>query len=233
MLGLVQWLEQRRYMNKVTEFLTEGTVTLKEVESPINGKLSVRWDMSSGFQIMGGRLWQVGGPVKTVWVEAFKKLPDDFHPKKLLIIGLGGGTIAALARKKWSKIDIVGVDIDPVIVGLGTEYLGLGKLSVDTHIADAYEFIHTQKKSFELVCLDTYVGSTFPEKFASDAFLLQIKRVLKKNGIGLFNRLYDGRDRARADKFEKQLERVFGNVMAIYPKPEELANAVYLVRQEG
>ncbi len=218
-------------MNRAMEFLADGSITLKEIVSPYNGKLTVKWDMTSGYQIMGGGLWQVGGPVQTVWEESFKELPDDFSPKKLLIVGLGGGTIAKLARKKWPNINMTGVDIDEVIVQLGREYLGLGKLNVQIEIGDAFDFVFSQKQKHDLICVDTYQGSTFPEKFQSDEFLTALKKILEKDGIALFNRLYEGRDRTLADKFEKKLEKFFGNVQAIYPKPHELANAVYLVRK--
>ena len=56
------------------EFIRDGSFTFKEVDSPINGKLTVKWDINFGYQIMGGGLWQVGGPVRVVWKAALQKV---------------------------------------------------------------------------------------------------------------------------------------------------------------
>jgi hypothetical protein len=48
-------------MASLKNFFHDGSILFKEVESPINGVLTVKWDITFGYQIMGGGLWQVGG----------------------------------------------------------------------------------------------------------------------------------------------------------------------------
>lgn len=217
------------HMGKISEFLTGGSVTMKEVHSPINGALTVKWDMGMGYQIMGGGLWQVGGPVLFVWKTALKKV--HFHRpvlKNVLILGLGGGSIAQLAREFWGEVPITGVDIDPVIVQLGRDYMNLGKLHVDIHIADAYKILEISKtKKYDLICIDTYVGEEFPEKFESDTFLKLVRSHLSVHGVAVFNRLYYGDKRKIADLFEKKLMKAFPSVFAMYPE----VSALYIVSE--
>lgn len=215
-------------MNRITEFLKEGSVTLKTVNSPINGELIVKWDILSGYQIMGGGLWQVGGPVEEIWREALNKTPDDFTPKNILILGLGGGSIAKLARKHWNEAEIIGIDIDPEIVKLGQEYLGLGKLDVTIQILDAEAFLKSNKKDFDLICVDMYVGSSYPEKFESEEFISILNSSLSKTGIIIVNRLYYGEKRKKAEAFLLKLKKRFKEITEVYPRM--IDNVLYIVK---
>lgn len=208
-------------MNKISEFLTDGSVTLTSVDSPINGTLTVKWDAFAGYQILGGGLWQVGGPVEDIWRVVLRTINNEgFVPKNCLILGLGGGTIAKLVRKNWSDVIITGVDIDPVIVDLGKKYMNLNKLGVDIHISDAATFKSNQK--YDLICVDMYVGDKFPEKFEQSGFLQSVRELLSKNGKVIFNRLYYGTKRKDADLFEKKLKTIYPIVKAHYPEVSAL-----------
>lgn len=217
-------------VNKALEFLKDGSVTLKKVHSPLNGELTVKWDTVDGYQILGGPdgLWQVGGPVEAVWKRGLKKFTAEERPvKKALILGLGGGTIAKILRKKYPDAKIVGVDLDPVIVQLGKEYFGLNKLNVEVSIADAFEMSQKiRKDKFDLICVDLYVGDKFPEKFATEEFVNNVQRLLSKGGYAIFNRLYFGKHTAGAEKFLKILKEVYSDVEEIHLLNE--ANAIYI-----
>ncbi len=147
-----------------------------------------------------------------------------------MIVGLGGGSIAKLVRKNWSDAKITGVDIDPVIVELGKKYMGLEKSNVDIKIEDGEKYIKeliSDKKTFDLICFDTYVGETFPEKFESLQFIKDVKKLMSEEGIVVFNRLYGPEDRAAALAFAKTLEKVFTNVERVYPE----ANIMFVCRE--
>jgi len=46
------------------------------------------------------------------------------QPKRVLIVGLGGGTIPSLLRKHYPKMTIDVVDIDPDVVAVAKKYFG-------------------------------------------------------------------------------------------------------------
>lgn len=212
----------------VVEFLRDGSATLKKVQSPINGELTVKWDMLSGYQIMGGGLWQVGGPVETVWKGGIKEFTKrNLHIENALILGVGGGTTAKLIREHWPNAKIVGVDIDPLIIKLGEEYLGLKKLDVELIVADAFEWTQKNKKRFDVICIDTYVGDSFPPQFASSEFLESVKKSLNKDGVAIFNRIFESSQRKASDGFLKSLKGVFDTVKEVYPS-HELLNVLFV-----
>jgi len=216
--------------NKITDFLS-GLRIVEEVESPINGKLVVKRDLTWGTYIEGGGLTQSGGVASEVWETSLSKIRrGKVEIGNTLILGLGAGSIAKLVRKYWSDSKITGVDIDPVIVELGRKYFDLDKLDVEIVIADAYEQVNNGRwnlNSFDLICVDTYIGDSFPAKIESEPFIKGTRKLINKEGVGVFNRLYYGEKRAEAEKFEKKLERIFGSVERVYPE----ANVMFVCRK--
>lgn len=215
-------------MNKAVEFLKDGSVTLKTVQSPINGELTVKWDMVSGYQILGGGLWQVGGPVETVWKAGMKAAHSkNLDVKRALILGLGGGTTAHLIHKNWPLAKITGVDIDPLIVSLGNDYMGLKNLDIKTLIDDAFVFTKKDKTLYDFICVDTYVGDTYPEKLESVEFLRQVQKRISPNGIVIFNRIFESNERKLSVAFENKLKNLFQEVKEVAPS-RELVNVIFV-----
>ncbi|KKR44389.1 MAG: hypothetical protein UT76_C0005G0015 [Candidatus Woesebacteria bacterium GW2011_GWB1_40_12] len=103
-----------------------GTKVIEEKKSEFNGNLKVMSTLGMGTYIQSDGLTQSGGIVETIWKQTLRRI--NHQPSTInhcLILGLGGGTVAKLVRKKWPEAKITGVDIDPIMVELGEKYLGL------------------------------------------------------------------------------------------------------------
>lgn len=202
---------------------------LEEVHSPINGKLTVVKDLAWGIHIKAGGLTQSGGIAKTVSKTAIKKVKKmGLRVDSALVLGLGGGSAAVLIRKYWRDAKITGVDIDPLMVELGKKYLGLKGKGVRVVIEDAYDFVaklsNDSPNKYDLIFVDLYIGDKFPKKFEKKSFLEGVKKLLKRGGVVVFNRLYYGEKRIEAVKFGQMLEKEFKNVKVVLPE----ANSVFL-----
>lgn len=199
--------------------LMSGTQVLEEVDSPFNGRLTVLRDLGWGTHIRTNDLTQSGGIVEDVWKKSLKKIKGNGSTiNSSLILGLGGGSVAKLIRKFWPISQITGVDIDPVIVGLGKKYLGLDKIKVETVIKDASKFVRSGRVRYDLICVDMYKGEEVPLEFNTLEFIREVKKLLKEDGIAIFNRLYGPSDRLLSMQFAKRLEDVFWKVEYIYPQ---------------
>ena len=144
-----------------------------------------------------------------------------------LILGLGGGSAARLIKKYWPDAEIIGVDIDPVIVELGKKYLGLDDLGVEIRIEDTKKFLKRKemaKKQFDLILVDMYVGYEVPKEFESEEFIQSVKKKLTNSGSAIFNRLYFDEKRKLAEQFHRKLIHEFRKVRPIYPE----ANVMYV-----
>jgi spermidine synthase len=209
-------------MSNIIDFLS-GTKTLEEVESPINGKITVVKSLAFGTYIQVGGLTQSGGILYDVWKKPLEKVASiKKQVARVLILGLGGGTAAKITKKLWPEAKITGVDLDPLMVEMGKKYLGLDNSNVRVFIEDAFQFL-TDRQSpttyhFDLILIDLYVGFEFPKDFESEKYIHLVKSLLANNGIAIFNRLYYGDKRSVAVKFGKKLEKVFSQVEAVYPE---------------
>ena len=116
-----------------------GNKILETTKSSFNKDIKVVSTFGVGTYIQAGGITQSGGVVKTIWKTALKNIGKE-KVKSCLILGLGGGTVAGLVRKKYPLAKITGVEIDPVMVALGKKYLGLERHGVDIKIADAIDY---------------------------------------------------------------------------------------------
>ena len=188
-----------------------GTKILETRRSKYNGDVKVlkTWGMGTYIQCNG--LTQSGGIVEQIWKSTLKKIKSN-NIENILILGLGGGTLAKLLRKKYPSAKITGVEIDPIMIELGKKYLRLDDFNVDIKIQDADSF---KLKGYDLVIIDTYLGDKYVDLFNKD--LLESKVVV-------FNRLFYGNKKKEALKFGKKLERLFKKVQVYYPT----ANLMYI-----
>ena len=78
--------------------------------------------------------------------------------RRILILGLGGGSVARLARALAPEAEIVGVEFDPEVVRLARAHLELDSLDVQVEIADAHAWLKTAKGRFDAILEDVFVG---------------------------------------------------------------------------
>ena len=207
------------------DFLSVNKV-LEEVDSPVNGKIRVVRTLGLGTYLQAEGLTQSGGIVDGFWRRLLGKVKKEKPEiKNCLILGLGGGSAAMRVKKLWPQAEVTGVDVDPLMIELGRKYLGLDGVKVV--IEDASDFtIDADRKSqkYDLILIDTYLGSSYPPEFERDDFLIRMKRLLKNNGLAVFNRLYYGEKRPAAMRFGAKLEKVFVRVDSFFPE----ANLMFL-----
>jgi len=78
--------------------------------------------------------------------------------RRILILGLGGGSVARLARALAPGAEIVGVELDPEVVRLAREHLELDALDVQIEIADALAWLEKAEGSFDAILEDIFIG---------------------------------------------------------------------------
>jgi len=214
-------------VGKLADFLA-GIEVVEKVNSPINGEVSVVKSLAFGTYLQVANLTQSGGIIYDIWNKTLRKVVGSKKQVvKVLILGLGGGSLVKVVKKYWPasrgkpSVKITGVDIDPVMVGLGRKYLKLSDKEVKVEISDAYEILKTynrQHTTYDLVLIDLYVGDEFPKKFASEKFAKLVRKSLSGGGTAVFNRLYYGEKRKESMKFSEVLEDVFSKVEIVFPE---------------
>ncbi len=76
-------------------------------------------------------------------------------PSSVLILGLGGGTVARQLGAFAPGCRIVGVEIDAGVVDVARRHLHLVD-DVEVHVADAYEWLRSSTEQFDAVIDDLF-----------------------------------------------------------------------------
>jgi len=108
-------------------------------------------------------------------------------PSRVLIIGLGGGTLPAALRKVVPAAHIDVVEIDPAVTRVAYKYFGFtpGTLT-QVHEQDGRMFVKRklrEKATYDLVILDAFTDQYIPEHLLTQEFLQEVKGVMSPNGV--------------------------------------------------
>ncbi len=127
-------------------------------------------------------------------------LAYNADPKRILIIGLGGGSLPRAFEKVLPNTEIVSVEIDPAVVKLAKRYFFYQENDrIKTSVKDGRVYIkralRTEQK-FDWIILDAFNGDYIPEHLLTVEFLNETKQLLTPKGLlsaNTFNssRLYD------------------------------------------
>jgi spermidine synthase len=142
----------------------------------------------------GRALLRVAGVIQSVAVDE-RHEPDVWdamiparRPEATLILGMGGGTIAALLTRRYGPLPIVGVEHDPHIVQLARETFGMRDLPhVQIVEADAISFVRQCRATFDLICVDLYAGGKMAHGVLDASFLRAVSQLLSRDGVITIN----------------------------------------------
>jgi spermidine synthase len=116
-------------------------------------------------------------------------LPLAEEPKRILIVGLGGGSIPTFLRRVYPDAVIECAELDPGVVEAAKKFFNYvedGKKSI-VHVGDGRKFIETTKEKYDLIFLDAYGPDSVPYTLATKQFLEAVKGRLTENGICISN----------------------------------------------
>ena len=144
------------------------------------------------------------------------------QPRRVLIVGLGGGAMVRFLMHHQPQVQIDAVEIDPAVVRIAGEYFGVKSGgNVRVYTADAVAFIETTAERYDFILMDAFLrpsGDTdttgVPSRLKTEMFLGQLKRALAPGGVVAFN---VNEHATMADDIAA-VAAVFGNV-ALYRCP--------------
>ncbi|WP_144395120.1 spermidine synthase [Pleionea sediminis] len=109
------------------------------------------------------------------------------NPEKILVIGLGGGTLPMALSEMLPNAEITSVEIDPAVIKLAKQYFEYQESPrIKTVERDGRLFIKRaalKKESFDWIILDAFNGDYIPEHLMTQEFLQEVKSVLSETGI--------------------------------------------------
>jgi spermidine synthase len=98
------------------------------------------------------------GPVWDALAAPLLALPPR-QRRRVLILGLAGGSVARVARALAPGAAIVGVDYDREVLAVARRELALGDLDLELVVDDAVRYLERERRTFDLVVEDVMIGT--------------------------------------------------------------------------
>ena len=112
--------------------------------------------------------------------------------KKVLMIGLGGGSISSYLGRFMPEAAIDTVEIDPGVVTAAKKYFGMIETPrVRYHEGDGRVFLNRRKDTYDLILVDAFHGGYVPFHLLTREFYTLVKQHLAPGGAAAFN-VHDG-----------------------------------------
>jgi spermidine synthase len=104
-------------------------------------------------------------------------------PRRILIIGLAGGTAARLLTATYGPVPIDGVEIDPRIIEAGRKYFDMTEPNLNAIVADGRYFLATTHNTYDVIIVDAYRQPYIPFQLTTREFFAECRRHLGANGV--------------------------------------------------
>lgn len=141
---------------------------------------------------------------------AFSGLALAQDVRRIMIVGLGGGTMPMFLRHYYPNAQIDVVDIDPDVVAVAKQFFGFSEDdNLHAHVGDGRKFVESVREPYDVVFLDAFGTRNVPPHLTTIEFLRAVKRSVKPTGIVIgniwgrpSNPLYDSMVRTYQEVFD-------------------------------
>ena len=205
MVGKHLWplrLNRIRYLGRR---ITHRWQLVARAESPITGVITV-WDLGRERRMLFGEdpsavtqsaiftsgewseLW------REYWGHALGRPVELPERPRVLVLGLGGGTIVRMVYQRSRPSLVTVVELDPVVVATAREYMGLGSLpDLEIRVGDARDVLAelSSDEPYDLVIEDVFYNG-LPERGASqlETYVDSLAVVVTQQGWLVLNRWF-------------------------------------------
>jgi spermidine synthase len=110
-------------------------------------------------------------------------------PRDVLLLGLGGGTVAGQCRRFYPRCRIDGVEWDREVIRAGRRYFHLGRMGVNVIHAEAGSFVAGASRRYDAVLDDVWPGRPGLAKplFSRPGYARSVARLLRAGGVYAVN----------------------------------------------
>lgn len=147
-----------------------------------------------------------------------ERVEDPGTIKRVLILGMGGGTMAYLLSKTFPGVEIVSVEYDEIMVDVAKRFFNLD--ATPNHrviVDDALKVVVEPEEfdislgSFNVLIVDIFNGEKYPDLAKTGNFIGAIKRLVAPGGHLIFNRVYTEEHQEDVNTFIQGVEEFIGD----------------------
>jgi spermidine synthase len=159
------------------------------------------------------------------------------EPRRILVVGLGGGSLPMFLRSHYPAAGIDVAEIDPDVVDVAKKYFGFREDErMHAYIGDGRQFIaNARQADYDIIFLDAFGARDVPKHLTTLEFLQITRRALKPGGVVVSNvwrpasnPLYDAMARTYQEAFEElfilDVPGDVNNIFLALPRRQALAH---------
>ena len=137
-----------------------------------------------GRALTGAVWWALAGPILLLRARR----------PRVLLLGVGGGSVARALRALHEGAEIVGVEYDARVLRLARRHFGLDALGLEIVVEDALDYLTRERRRFDLVVEDLFIGPSSsvrkPPWLLGEGYRL-IRGRVRKGGILVSNTIHE------------------------------------------
>ncbi len=152
---------------------------------------------------------------------SYAHLAHIFHPsiRRMLLIGLGSGTIPKRFTRDYPDLTVDTVELDPAVVDVAKRFFDVKEDARQRiFVSDGRVFVRRSDAKYDVIILDAYFAEGIPFHLATKEFLELARDHLTPGGIVVSNII--GALDGPQSKLYRALHKTYGSVFAgLYPFP--------------
>ncbi len=164
------------------------------------------------------------------------------EPRRMLVVGLGGGTLPMFLRRHYPDAVIDAVDIDPDVVDVAQRFFGFREDGgMRAHVDDGRRFVEQVQRPYDAIFLDAFASTELPAHLTTQEFLLAVRRAIKPDGVVIgnlwgrnSNPLFDAMVRTYQEVFDElfilNVSGADNKILLALPRAEPLSRAELVER---
>jgi spermidine synthase len=147
-------------------------------------------------------------------------------PRELLMIGLGGGSIARFAHAQLPRTRVTVVEVNPEVLAAARSFFGLPPEEdrVKVLVADGAAYVPASPAAYDVLLLDAFEDGRSVRSLATQEFYDACRDALRPGGILVVNFIAD---EPRFGAYLARIERAFGGKVLCLPA-EDRVNMIVL-----
>jgi len=134
------------------------------------------------------------------------------EPRRILVVGLGGGSLPMFLRAHYPGATIDVAEIDPEVVDVAKKFFGFVEDErMRARVGDGRQFIERAPPGgYDIIFLDAFGARDVPKHLTTEEFLLAVRRAVVPSGVVVSNvwrpasnPLHDSMVRTHQEAFEE------------------------------
>ncbi len=146
----------------------------------------------------------------------------------MLLIGLGGGSMANSFSMAGWQVDAV--EIDPSVTRVAKKYFGFRSEDCRVFHGDGRQFLRSHSEKYDLIVLDAFGSGAIPFQLITQQFFMLVREHLKSGGVFAINVQSIGWESRLVKAVAATLKSQFNEVVALplHEPPNALGNVILI-----